>query len=489
MTIISQSAGYLNFYNTVALLAKEYAPADYVGFYANTTDIGPVTSNGTQWAVIGGGASSVSVLSFGADPTGVADSAAAFLAAANASSQVSVPAGTFKIAAPFTPSAAMTWLINNGAVFSGTNNIPDADGQIKFGPYPNTWVNSVGAGVFEYLESQSAFNVRGHLQGIGEFISGRSSTSPGAGVGAINYASFVYNDNTSFAADVWNYYGTALRLAGATGHTHGMELDVLNTGALVQWLPGSVFPAGLTDCLWIGAGGEFAATAGTVNPATCALGIIRNDSSARATFDKGIIFQNTAINGTNGATGNGIAIALATGHVIQWFNNAGATAGAIFATGGVTNAQSTFLNFAAAGLEITSGLDNSIQAIIAPTPSAVNRVVLTGAITGNPAKIAAQGTDAVVNLFLTGQGGASVVQAATVFQAAANVALPASGSTACGVLVSSTANLGFFYGTGAPTFSAAEGSLYSNTTGVAGARLYANTSAGSGTTWTAAASP
>src|SRR5882757_6458372 len=77
MTIISQSAGYLNFYNTVALLAKEYAPADYVGFYANTTDIGPVTSNGSQWAVIGGGAGAVSVLSFGADPTGVADSTAA----------------------------------------------------------------------------------------------------------------------------------------------------------------------------------------------------------------------------------------------------------------------------------------------------------------------------------------------------------------------------------------------------------------------------
>jgi hypothetical protein len=72
---------------------------------------------------------------------------------------------------------------------------------------------------------------------------------------------------------------------------------------------------------------------------------------------------------------------------------------------------------------------------------------------------------------------------------ASTVAPSAGGSVACGILLSSTANLGIFVGTGAPTFGAAEGSIYSNTTGAAGARLYINTSAGSGTTWTAAASP
>lgn len=97
MTLISQSAGYLNFYNTVALLTKEYAPADYLGFYANTTDLGPVVSDGVNWIGItkatslaylppGSGAAAttvaaklaqtVSVLDFGADPTGVADSTA-----------------------------------------------------------------------------------------------------------------------------------------------------------------------------------------------------------------------------------------------------------------------------------------------------------------------------------------------------------------------------------------------------------------------------
>ena len=66
---------------------------------------------------------------------------------------------------------------------------------------------------------------------------------------------------------------------------------------------------------------------------------------------------------------------------------------------------------------------------------------------------------------------------------------PANGGVGCGVLISSTANLGVFFGVGAPNFSAAEGSIYSSTNGSAGARLYVNTSSGSGTTWTAATSP
>ena len=72
---------------------------------------------------------------------------------------------------------------------------------------------------------------------------------------------------------------------------------------------------------------------------------------------------------------------------------------------------------------------------------------------------------------------------------APSVALPAGGALNCGILFSSVANLGLFFGTGAPTFSAAEGSFYSNTTGAAGARLYVNTSSGSGATWTPATSP
>jgi hypothetical protein len=49
--------------------------------------------------------------------------------------------------------------------------------------------------------------------------------------------------------------------------------------------------------------------------------------------------------------------------------------------------------------------------------------------------------------------------------------------------VSSTANFGIFWGVGAPTFTAAQGSLYLNTTGSStSTRLYLNTTGS--TTWT-----
>jgi hypothetical protein len=79
------------------------------------------------------------------------------------------------------------------------------------------------------------------------------------------------------------------------------------------------------------------------------------------------------------------------------------------------------------------------------------------------------------------------VKTAGPLTSANTVAPTAGGAAACGVLASSTASLGIFFGTGAPTFAAAQGSIYSNTTGAAGARLYVNTNGG--TTWVAATSP
>ena len=63
------------------------------------------------------------------------------------------------------------------------------------------------------------------------------------------------------------------------------------------------------------------------------------------------------------------------------------------------------------------------------------------------------------------------------------VAPPTNGSASDCILVSSTANLGFCWGAGAPTFSAAKGTIYLNTTATTTTtRLYINTNGS--TTWT-----
>lgn len=91
-------------------------------------------------------------------------------------------------------------------------------------------------------------------------------------------------------------------------------------------------------------------------------------------------------------------------------------------------------------------------------------------------------------------GGTSASNAAT---AAANLigtlsgvtlasatAIPAGGTAGTGYKLSSTANFGIFFGSGAPTLSAAKGSLYLRSDGTTtNDRAYINTDGG--TTWTA----
>jgi hypothetical protein len=63
-------------------------------------------------------------------------------------------------------------------------------------------------------------------------------------------------------------------------------------------------------------------------------------------------------------------------------------------------------------------------------------------------------------------------------------AIPAGGTLATGLLFSSTANFGIFFGSGAPTLSAAKGSLYLRSDGsTTTSRAYINTNGT--TTWTA----
>jgi hypothetical protein len=63
-------------------------------------------------------------------------------------------------------------------------------------------------------------------------------------------------------------------------------------------------------------------------------------------------------------------------------------------------------------------------------------------------------------------------------------AIPAGGAAGQGVLVSSAANFGVFFGSGAPTLSAAKGSLYLRSDGTTtNDRMYVNTNGT--TTWTA----
>jgi hypothetical protein len=72
---------------------------------------------------------------------------------------------------------------------------------------------------------------------------------------------------------------------------------------------------------------------------------------------------------------------------------------------------------------------------------------------------------------------------APVAQALYAETLPVGGTAGAGIMMSSTTNLGVFFGSGAPTIAAAQGSLYLRTDGSStSTRLYVNTTGS--TTWT-----
>ena len=131
--------------------------------------------------------------------------------------------------------------------------------------------------------------------------------------------------------------------------------------------------------------------------------------------------------------------------------------------------------------------------VVSGNLNAVGLISATGNITGgnvlggaNVNAITHTGTTVSVSANITGGNilsGAvlSAVGNATILS---GTAVPAGGTTGAGYKMSSTTNLGIFFGSGAPTLSAAQGSLYLRTDGTTtNDRMYINTN--SSTTWTA----
>jgi hypothetical protein len=81
---------------------------------------------------------------------------------------------------------------------------------------------------------------------------------------------------------------------------------------------------------------------------------------------------------------------------------------------------------------------------------------------------------------ITSSGTVTINNQTTVCSA---VATPAAGSTSARLLFGTTAGFGIYYGSGAPTVSAAQGSIYLRSDGTKDNRLYINTNGA--TTWTA----
>lgn len=102
-------------------------------------------------------------------------------------------------------------------------------------------------------------------------------------------------------------------------------------------------------------------------------------------------------------------------------------------------------------------------------------IMMSGAVAGSSARITTSGGDLEITPKIVSAGA---------FLGLSTTAIPAGGTAGNGLMFSTTTNFGVFHGSGAPTLSAAKGSLYLRSNGTTtNDRAYINTDGG--TTWTA----
>jgi hypothetical protein len=218
-------------------------------------------------------------------------------------------------------------------------------------------------------------------------ITGASDTAHGAALPypvAIGVSGFGFNNLAGGGTDdsAWGGYFEARQYPGVTAAaTFGVEIEIANvSGADSPYsTPYSFAPAG-TYCALIGSGAGVSTDtpALTAYSATAAICINANESD----FITGISFQNNAIAGTNGSDGNtGNAIALATGHVIQWWQNAEDPGGYIYSA--QTTGQSGGIVFQSDGTRFQYGTSPGLVALIGNTAPAAAGTVLHLLVSNN----------------------------------------------------------------------------------------------------------
>lgn len=188
--------------------------------------------------------------------------------------------------------------------------------------------------------------------------------------------------------------------------------------------------------------------------------------------------SNSTVTGTLGVTST-LTVGTGTGNELALLPVSSGSTPAIAALGADTNIELDFISKGANGIGFKTGGNGTAgsgvyQLLVSATASANRYVTITGSNGGTPTL----GTSAGALLVTTDILGTATIRAAT------QTAIPAGGSTSVGLTCTATSNFGVFFGSGAPTLSAAKGSIYLRSDGsTTNDRMYVNTNGTTG--WTA----
>lgn len=237
------------------------------------------------------------------------------------------------------------------------------------------------------LTTQSSSSNIAHIAGA------QSKYAVGASQSTIGLFGFALNNHATLATGAWGAYIEAHKENAASAGCRGIEVDVRVVSGTAETAP---FPNQQTtsSCLQLAAGAELSAT-GQQNVGACIQ--IRNNPKQ---FRKGIVFGSNSIEGTDGTSGLGVALAMSSYQSIDWYNNSNTLVARVTAN---TTTASGELRFTASGPLILGSNYLSVCRFI-DVASAVNNIQIAAAATGSPPQIIAAGSDADIDLRLTTVG-------------------------------------------------------------------------------------
>ncbi len=216
----------------------------------------------------------------------------------------------------------------------------------------------------------------------------------------LGFGSAVVNDRSSGQA--WGYIAETQHESGASV-TYGMEISAKNKGTDLTDDPydrnNGVFG------LWLAAGGSTLFGGAAANPSNSAIRIVNH--SGQPGWNAGIVFESTALTGSDGTTTNeGIAIAMARGHRVRWYY-AGSLEGASIESRVDAAGSLTRMVFEDKGTRLLN--DDGVRYFQAGyVDNSVNYPSFVGSATGTNIAFAAAGDDTDISINITPKGAGNI---------------------------------------------------------------------------------
>lgn len=218
--------------------------------------------------------------------------------------------------------------------------------------------------------------------------------------GCIGVTGATINDGSGGRS--WCFYGDIQHENFSNSVSIGMEINTKNKSTTNQ-VPTAygllAGPYGLT----INSGGDQSYGGTSASPCNAAIVIAQSSASGGSSpWNKGLLFLNNGISGTDGTTGTGVAIEMAKGHTIRWSKSSTAISASIRSDVATTGADVSQI-FSDNRLDFYGG--NAKQLLTAlHVSNAVNNVQTSNAVTGSPAILGTRGDDTNVGLLLNVKG-------------------------------------------------------------------------------------